>query len=85
MKEAFKEAKKALKYDDVPVGAIIVYNNKIISRGYNKKENKKIATKHAEIVAIERACKKLNTWHLEKCTIYILYTSIFLNTSIFCK
>ena len=70
MKLAIIEAKKAFKKDDVPIGCIIVKNNKILSRGYNKKENKNIATKHAEIVAIEKACKKLKTWHLDDCTIY---------------
>ncbi len=73
MKLALKEAEKAYKIDDVPIGAIIVKNNKVISRGYNQKENKNIATKHAEIIAIEKACKKLKTWHLEEC---ILYTTV---------
>ncbi len=67
---AIKEAKKALKKGDVPIGAIIVYNDKVIARGYNQKEYKNIATKHAEIIAIEKACKKLKTWHLDNCTLY---------------
>lgn len=73
MSIALKEAKKAFKYDDVPVGCIIVKNNKIISKAFNKKENKKDAVKHAEIEAISKACKKLKTWHLEEC---ILYTTM---------
>ena len=71
MKLALKEAEKSLEFDDVPVGALIVKNNKIISKAHNQKEKKQIATKHAEIIAIERACRKLNTWHLDDCTLYV--------------
>ena len=71
MKEALKEAKKSLLTDDVPVGCIIVHNNKIIARGYNKRENKQQSLAHAEIVAINKACKKLGSWRLEDCTMYI--------------
>ena len=71
MELALKEAKKSLKYDDVPIGAVIVKNNKIISKAHNMKEKTKIATKHAEIVAIEKACKKLKTWYLTDCTLYV--------------
>ena len=71
MKLALDEAKKALKHNDVPVGAIIVKNGKIISKAHNKKEKFNIATKHAEIVAIEKACKKLKTWHLDGCELYV--------------
>lgn len=67
---ALKQALKAYKKQEVPIGAIIVKNGKIISKAYNKKENKQITTKHAEIIAIERACKKLKTWHLDGCEIY---------------
>lgn len=70
MKEAIIEAKKAYKKDDVPVGCVIVKNNKIIARAHNKKENKKNAINHAEILAISKACKKLKTWHLEECVLY---------------
>ena len=73
MKEALKEAKKAYKKDDVPVGCIIIKDNKIIARAHNQKENKKNAIKHAEIIAISKACKKLKTWHLDDC---ILYTTM---------
>ena len=71
MKLALKEAEKSLSFDDVPVGALIVKNDKIISKAHNQKEKKQIATKHAEIIAIERACRKLNTWHLDDCTLYV--------------
>ena len=70
MNLALKQALKAYKKQEVPIGAIIVKNGKIISKAYNKKENKQITTKHAEIIAIERACKKLKTWHLDGCEIY---------------
>lgn len=70
MIEAIKQAKKAYKKDEVPIGAIIVKNNKIISKGYNKKEKKHIVTNHAEIIAIEKANKKLKTWHLDECELY---------------
>lgn len=73
MNIALKEAKKAYKKNEVPIGCIIVKNNKIISKAYNKKEIKKISTYHAEILAINKACKKLKTWHLEEC---ILYTTV---------
>lgn len=67
---ALKQALKAYKKQEVPIGAIVVKNGKVISKAYNKKENKQITTKHAEIIAIERACKKLKTWHLDGCEIY---------------
>lgn len=71
MLEAIKEAKKAANLGEVPIGAIIVYENKIISRGFNKKESSKIATEHAEMVAINEACKKIGDWRLSQCTIYV--------------
>ena len=71
MKEAIKEARKAYKKDEVPVGAVIVKDGEIIARAHNGKEQKKDTTKHAEIIAIEKACKKLKTWHLDDCEIYI--------------
>ena len=71
MNIALKEAKFAYKKDDVPVGAIIVKDNKIISKGYNTKNIKKCAINHAEINAIEKACKKLHSWHLDDCTLYV--------------
>ena len=70
MKEAIKQAEKAYKIDEVPIGTIIVKNNKIIAKAYNKKEKTKLVTKHAEIIAIEKACKRLKTWHLDDCELY---------------
>lgn len=71
MKEALKEAKKAYKKLEVPVGAVIVKNGEIIARGHNLKETKCDTTKHAEIIAIQRASKKLNAWRLEDCEMYV--------------
>ena len=71
MNIAIKEAKKAYKYEEVPVGAVIVKNNKVIAKAYNKKEKTKNVTKHAEIIAISKACKKLKNWRLDDCEIYI--------------
>ena len=71
MKEALKEAKKAYKKLEVPVGVVIVKDDKIIARGYNQKESKNSPIKHAEIIAIEKACKKLNNWRLNDCDMYI--------------
>lgn len=68
---ALEQAKKAYKKEDVPVGAVIVKNNKMISKAYNKKEKQNNAVKHAEMIAIEKACKKLHTWHLEECVLYV--------------
>ena len=58
MQYAFKESLKAIDVDDVPVGAVVICNGKIISKAYNRKESQKDATKHAEIIAISSACKK---------------------------
>ena len=71
MNIAIKEAKKAYKYEEVPVGAVIVKNNKIIAKAYNKKEKTRNVTKHAEIIAISKACKKIKNWRLEDCEIYV--------------
>lgn len=71
MQIALKEAKKSLKYDDVPIGAVIVKNGNIIAKTHNMKEKMSIATKHAEIIAIEKACKKFNSWYLNDCTLYV--------------
>lgn len=71
MKAALNEAKKAAKIKEVPVGCVIVHNDKIIARAYNKRELLNKATAHAEILAIEKASKKLNSWRLEDCTMYI--------------
>ena len=71
MIQALKEAHKAYNKLEVPVGAVIVKDNKIISRGHNQKETKSDCTRHAEIIAIERACKKLNSWRLNDCIMYV--------------
>lgn len=71
MKEALKEATKAYSKLEVPVGAVIVKNGKIIARAHNVKEEKKDATKHAEIIAIQKASKKLQNWRLTDCEMYV--------------
>ena len=71
MNEAYKQAKKAELIDEVPIGAIIVKNDKVISRAYNTREKTQNVIKHAEIIAIEKACKKLGTWRLDDCTLYV--------------
>ena len=71
MKEALKEAKKAYDKLEVPVGAVIVKDGKIIARAYNLKETKFDTTKHAEILAIQKASKKLNSWRLIDCEMYV--------------
>lgn len=71
MIEALKEAKKAYKKNEVPIGAVIIKDNKIIARAYNKKEKNNIATHHAEILAINKACRKIKNWRLNDCTIYV--------------
>ena len=71
MNIALKEAKKNIGKNDIPIGALIVKNGKIISFAHNKKEKNKISTYHAEILAIEKACKKLKSWYLNDCTLYV--------------
>lgn len=71
MKEAIKEAKKAAKKLEVPVGCVIVKNGKIIARAHNQKETKNDTTKHAEILAIQKASKKLEAWRLLDCEMYV--------------
>ena len=71
MKEALKEAKKAYDKLEVPVGAVIVKEGKIIARAHNLKETKYDTTKHAEILAIQKASKKLNNWRLIDCDMYV--------------
>lgn len=71
MKEALKEAKKAYLIGEVPVGAVVVYNDKIIARAYNKRHKDQLVTSHAEILALNKACKKLGAWRLEDCSIYV--------------
>ncbi len=71
MKEALKEAQKAFNKNEVPVGCVIVQNDKIISRGHNLKETKLDTTYHAEIIAIKKASKKLKSWRLIDCEMYV--------------
>lgn len=71
MNQAFILANKAFLHDDVPIGAVIVHDGKIIARGENRVQKSKNPTLHAEIVAINRACKKLGTKFLDDCDIYI--------------
>ena len=72
MKAAIKQAiLGATKYDEVPIGAVIVKDGKIIARAHNMKEEKKCANYHAEIVAIEKACKKIGDWRLIGCDMYV--------------
>ena len=71
MKQAIIQAKKALAIDEVPIGAVIVKDNRVIASGYNQTEKTQNATRHAEIIAIERACKKLKSWRLDDCEIYV--------------
>lgn len=71
MKEAIKQAKKAYKIEEVPIGCVIVYEDKIIARAYNKRNYKKSTLAHAELLAITKASKVLNDWRLEGCTMYV--------------
>ncbi len=71
MKEAIKQAKKAAEHDETPIGAVIVYEGKIIARGRNKREEKKNSLCHAEIEAINKACRKLGAWRLSGCDLYV--------------
>ncbi len=71
MREAIKQAHVAGSKDEVPIGAVVVIDGKIISRGYNQMEKTQVATKHAEIVAIEKACKKLGSWRLDGAEMYV--------------
>lgn len=71
MREAVRQARKAGKLGDVPIGCVIVKDGKIISRGYNRRNADKTVLSHAEITAIRRACAKLGDWRLEDCTLYV--------------
>ncbi|KXB70736.1 cytidine and deoxycytidylate deaminase zinc-binding region [Peptoniphilus sp. DNF00840] len=71
MKEAIRYGHRSLLSDDVPIGCVVVKNNKIIGYGYNKKEDSKNPTAHAEIMAISMASRHLNSYHLEGCDIYV--------------
>ncbi len=71
MELAYQEALKCLDKDEVPVGTVIVRNNQVIARGHNLRETTNLATAHAEIIAINEACKKLNSWYLDECSLYV--------------
>ena len=71
MKEAIRQAKKAYALGEVPIGCVIVYEGKIIGRGYNRRNTDKNTLAHAEITAINRASKKMGDWRLEGCTLYV--------------
>ena len=71
MKAALKCAQTALKEGEVPIGAVVVLDGKVISRGHNRRTKKQVATAHAEVEAIEKACKKLKSWRIPECEIYV--------------
>lgn len=71
MKLALKEAKKARDINEVPIGCVIVRDDKVIGKGYNKRNTDKNVLSHAELIAIKQACKKTGDWRLEDCTMYI--------------
>ena len=71
MQEAINEAKKAKELNEVPIGAVIVYENEIIARGHNLRETSQQTLSHAELVAIEEANRKSGSWRLEDCTLYV--------------
>src|SRR5690625_5648849 len=71
MYEAIKEANKAREQDEVPIGAVIVYKNKIIASGHNLRETSQIALLHAELIAIKAANEVIGSWRLEDCTLYV--------------
>ncbi|MBQ8950931.1 MAG: tRNA adenosine(34) deaminase TadA [Eubacterium sp.] len=71
MREAIRQAKKAYQNGDVPIGCVIVYEDKIIGRGYNRRNKDKTTLAHAEILAIKKASKFMGDWRLEKCRMYV--------------
>ena len=71
LNEALKEARKAYKKDEIPVGCVIVYDGNIVARGHNLRESKQSSLMHAEIMAVDRACKYFNSWRLDDCVMYV--------------
>lgn len=71
MKSALKCAEKALAEGEVPIGAVVVLDGKVIARGHNRRTKRQMATAHAEIEAIEKACKKLKSWRIPECELYV--------------
>ena len=72
MKEAIRQARKAAKLDEVPIGCVITYEDQIIARGYNRRNTDKSTLAHAEIAAIKKASKVIGDWRLEECTLYVV-------------
>ena len=71
MRQAMKLAQKAASLGEVPIGCVIEYQGKVIGRGYNRRKTDKSTLAHAEIIAIKKACKKMDDWRLEECTLYV--------------
>lgn len=72
MNEAIKSAKRGLQEGEVPIGAVIVYQDKVVARGYNRRAKLQLASAHAEMMAIDKACKKFHSWRLpEGCELYV--------------
>ena len=71
MKAALKCAKKAFDEGEVPIGAVVVSDGQVIARGHNRRTKKQVATAHAEVEAIEKACKKLKSWRIPECELYV--------------
>ncbi len=71
MKLALRQAKRAIKYGEVPIGCVIVCDGEIVGTGYNKRNTKKTTLAHAELIALDRASRKLGDWRLEGCTMYV--------------
>ena len=71
MKQAYNEALKSYNIGEVPIGCVIVHNNEIISKGHNRRNIEKNTLKHAEIIAIDKACNIINDWRLENCTLFV--------------
>lgn len=71
MQLAIKQAKKAESFDEVPIGAVVVLDNKVIATGYNKKNKNRNSILHAEMIALNKAMKKLGDWHLNDCTLFV--------------
>lgn len=71
MKEAIKQARKAAKLEEVPIGCVITYQDEIIARGYNRRNTDKSTLAHAEISAIKKASRRIGDWRLEECTLYV--------------
>ena len=71
MKAALRRARKGMSQGEVPVGAVIVYEGKVVSSGYNRRAATQLASSHAEMYAIDRACRKFKSWRLPECDLYV--------------